>query len=221
METAATPVENNGGTPPTAPAATPAEKNTETVTLSKEVHDQMARDAARAASNQRKADLYDRVVGGKGTRFNQPSVAKTEVTPEEREAVAATEDRKAERGLLSLALDPEYRDVIDSDPTLRELLTKNPLAVLPILAPDALDAEDAIGLVKEALKSRKKPSVPPASEPAPAKPTPAAPSTPPPGGINTPDGNSNDEYEKARKNPKTENAIAGMVKARINQAAKK
>lgn len=207
---AATPTEA-----PVVPAATPASNAAETVTLTKEQHDQLARDAARAASNQRKADLYDRVVGKNGNghfRAPAPAPATPPADDGKGEDWAAAEDRKAERGLLSLAVDPSLREVLDADPTLREMITKNPLAVLPILAPDALDAEDAVNLVKGALESRKKPSTPPATPPA----TPATPPAPPAGGVNPQNKEVDEAVERARKNPNTENAIAGMIKARAS-----
>ena len=135
-------------------------------------------------------------------------------TQEEVQAHANAEDKKAERGLLAIAADPAFREVLDSDPTLRDLLITNPLAVLPMLANDALDAEDAITQVKEALTSRKKPATPPATPPA----APATPPAPPAGGINPPaDTPPNEAYESAKKNPNTEHAIAGMVAAKLGQ----
>lgn len=214
MESAATPVVPASGTTPAAPAATPAVE-TEKVTLTKEQHDQLLRDAARGSTNQRKADLYDRTVGSKGNSHFRPQTPPTPPTEDEKAASAAAEDRKAERGLMSLALDPAYRQVLDSDPTLRDLLTKNPLAILPVLAPDALDADDAVSLVREALEKRKTPA---AAAPA----TPAAPvATPPIGGINPTDKPVNDEVEQARKNPNAERAVAGMIGARLRANAGK
>jgi hypothetical protein len=210
MNDAATPAVPNGGTPPAAPAAAPAPKATpEMVSLTKEAHDQLAKDAARAASNQRKADLYDRMSGGKGNHF-KPAAPVTPPTPEESAAAGAAEDRKAERGLLSLAADPAFRDVLDADPTLRALLISNPLAVLPVLAPDAIDADDALGLVKEALTKRKPAAPAPATPPAPTAPVPPA------GGVN-PSGDKavNEEVEVAKKNPNTERAVAGMIGAKL------
>jgi len=215
-EQAATPAEQINGTPPVAPTATPAAPAvipppapvSESVTLTKEVHDQLARDAARAASNQRKADLYDRTVGSKGNSHFKPAAPVAPPTPDEQAAAGAAEDRKAEQGLMRLALDPAYREVLDNDVTLRDLLTKNPLAILPVFAPDALDAEDAVSLVKEALDKRRTPATPP----APATPPPVA---PPAGGVNPSDQAVNEAYEEARKVPNTENALAGMIGAKL------
>lgn len=219
MSDAATPAVPNDGTPPVAPAATPAQPaaNPEMVTLTKEAHDQLQKDAARGSSNQRKADLYDRMTSGKGNGHFKPTTPATPPSDDERAAAAAAEDRKAERGLLALVGDPTFREVFDADPTLRTLMSSNPLAVLPMLAPDALDAEDALNLVKEALGKRK-PAPAPATPPA----APATPPAPPAGGINTPDKPVNEEVEAARKNPNTERAVAGMIGARIkSQAGKK
>lgn len=205
-------------TPAPAPAATPAPAAApvaeETVTIPKSLHDQLARDAARTASVQRKADLYDRHFGKGGSGHFQPTAPATPPTAEELKIQADAEDRKAERGIAAIAADPEFREVLDADPTLRNLMISNPLAVLPILAPDALDAEDAMNLVKESLNGRKKPATPPAPAPA----APATPPAPPAGAVTTPGDQTVDEaVEEARKNPNTENAIAGMIGAKVRQ----
>jgi len=221
MSEAATPAAQDNGTPPVVPAATPAQAaaqapaaaTPETVTLTKEAHDQLARDAARASTNQRKADLWDRTNGGKGNSGHfRPTTPAAQPSEEEKANAASEEDRKAERGLMALVVDPSYRDLLDADPTLREMLVKNPLAVLPILAPDALDAEDAVSLVREALnKRRPAQTTPPAAAPAA---TPAA-NTPPVGAVNAQSVIVNEQVEAARKNPNTENAIAGMIGAKL------
>ena len=91
-------------------------------------------------------------------------------------------------------------------------MTSNPLAVLPMLAPDALDAEDAITLVKEALGKRAKPATPL------VPPTPPVSPTPPVGAINAQDKPVNAEVEAARKIPNTERAVAGMIGARLRES---
>lgn len=202
---------------PAAPAAaaTPVQPQPATVTLTQEQYDQLARDASRASSAQRKADLYDKLTGGGSGHFRQPVVPAQAPSEDELKARAAEEDRKAERGLLALAADPSFREVFDNDPTLREMITKNPLAVLPIYANDALDADDAVNLVKEALEKRKKPTTPPA---APATPAPVVPPAPPAGAVNPqPAAAVNDAYEQAKKNPNTESAIAGMITAKVRK----
>lgn len=217
MSDAATPVGQPSGTPPAAPAATPAPAQPETVTLSKEEADQLKRDAARASANQSKADRYDRLVGSGRVSGFKPSAPAAPQSDAEKEEAAAAEDRKAEKGLMGLALDPAYREALDADPTLRTLLTQNPLSVLPMFAPDALDAEDAIALVKEKLSAKAaeikaKAGTPPAPANPPAAPD-TPPATPPAGGVNPPGATTPDaEYEAARKLPNTESAIAGMVK---------
>ena len=202
---------------PAAPAApaTPVPA-VATVTLPKEQVDQLQRDAARASANQRKADLYDKTVGKPGKGHFQPTAPATPPSKEEMDARAEAEDRKAERGLLALAADPTLREVFDADPTLRDMITKNPLAVLPIYANDALDAEDAITLVKEALVAKKKPAAPA------TPPTPPTPPAPPAGGINPPgDQAVNAAIEVAKKNQNTEHAVAGMLGARLKAGGKK
>lgn len=222
MSDEATPsVQNNDGKPAVATEATPsptgeqtpAATQPETVTLAKEAHDQLQKDAARAAGNQRKADLYDKYFGKAG-HFKGPQAGGAEPTQEQRDQAAVEEDKKAERGLMAIAADPAYRDVLDADPTLRALFLSNPLAVLPMLAPDALDAEDAIALVKEQLTKRKpapKPATPETTTPTADKPAAPTPSTPPAGGINPQSKERDEEYEGARGIKNTESAIAGMI----------
>lgn len=192
------------------PAATPPAPTVDTVSLSKEEHAQLVRNAARAAEAQSRADRLEKMLSKRGNHFNgQP--APQQPVQEDLDSKAAAEDYKAERALLALAADPVFRDVLDADPTLRDILVKNPLAVLPILAPDALDAEDAINLVKESLSKRKPaPKETPATPPAPA---PVIPPAPPAGGVNPQDKPTDAEYESAKSHKNTENAIAGMVKA--------
>lgn len=212
MSNEATPAATTTTEAPVPPAATPSAQTTAEVTLSKEAHDQLQRDAARARENQRKADLFDKM-NKKGSVFGAAAPATT-LTEEEKVAAAQAEDRKAERGLTRLALDPTYREVLDSDPTLRNLLVENPLAVLPILAPDALDADDALSLVKEALNARKKPAATTTTEPAkPAATTTTT--TPPAGAVNTNDKPVNEEVEAAKKIPNTEKSIAAMIGAKV------
>lgn len=198
---------------PVAPVATPSTTTpANTVTLAKEAHDQLQRDAARARENQRKADLFDRQ-NKAGSRFS-PAAPATPPTEEERLAQGQAEDKKAERGITRLAADPAFRDVLDADPTLRTLFLENPLAVLPILAPDALDADDAITLVKDALLARKKPV-----ETTPATP-PAAPEAkvPPVGAVDTrTEADVATAVEAAKKLPNTEQSIAAMIGARVGK----
>lgn len=229
MSEAATPsgapaVEPNGITPVT-PEAIPAQTpsgDAQTVSVSKEELEQLQRDAARARANQSKADRYDRIAARNNGHF-KPQATVEEPSEEDRNRAAAEEDRRAEKGLIALALDPAFRDVLDADPTLRSLITTNPLAVLPSLAPEALDAEDAIALVREKLQGKaeeiKKSKV---QAPAKEEPKPAAPAVPPAGGINptgatTPDA----QYEEARKNPNVETAISSMIKVGLNRSGGK
>ena len=215
-ENAATPVVPKTEAP-VVPTATPASNAAEMVNLSKEAHDQLVRDAARASEAQSRADRYESVLkknGLTGGGHFKPATPATPPTPEERQAQAADEDRKAEKGLLALALDPIYRDIFDKEPLLLDMLTRNPLAILPVLAPEALDADDAVSLVREALNKRK-PVTPPANPPTPAL------ATPPVGAINANDKPMNEEVEAARKLPNTERAIAGMIGAKLRASGGK
>lgn len=215
MSDAATPAVVTEPITPTPTPATPAQPAAATVTLTKEQHDQLQRDAARAGTNQSKADRFDRLVGsgriGHFTPESQaPKAPPTEDELAERTEKAKAEDTKAERGLMRLATLPEFRAVLDADPTLRDLLTQNPLAVLPTLAPDALDAEDAVALVTDALK-KKAQGLTPATPPVVVPPV-TPPATPPAGGVNPPSNLPDAELETIKKNPNTEQAVAGMVK---------
>lgn len=218
----ATPAVQSDGKTPVAPAAAPGTKDESVVTLTKEQHEQLLRDQARASANQRKADLYDRTVGkdGKGGHFKSEATpaAAPVLTPEEKEQRGIEEDRKASSLLLGLAIDPKYREVLDADPTLRSLFTNNPLGILPLLAPDALDAEDALGLVRTKLDERllemKKTTEPKPEEKKPGE-------APPAGGVNPQSTDKDAELEVARKIPGTEQAIASMVKVNLKHASKK
>ena len=199
---------------PGAPAATPSVVEPEKVSLDKAAHDQLVKDAARASSAQSEADRYKNILKKNGLlgggHFKPTPVAPaTPPSQEDLQAAGAEEDRKAEKGLTALALDATYREVLDKDPTLRDLFHKNPLAVLPLLAPDAIDADDALTLVKDALEKRK-------PAPAPATPPPIpAPVVPPVGGVNPDDKAVNEEVEAAKKIPNTERAVSGMLGARL------
>lgn len=212
MTDAATPGADTPQNPPATPPATPATPAAESVTLTKEAHDKLVRDAARASEAQSRADRLEAARRRNPGHFT-PQPPATPPSPEDAAARAAEEDRKAERGLLSLAVDPAFREVLDADQTLRDMLTRNPLAVLPVLAPDAIDAEDAISLVREALNKRaaaKKPATPPADTPPTTPPT-------PPVVPNPQDKPTDAEYEAARKHPSTEAAVAGMIKVGIKR----
>lgn len=196
-----------------------------TVTLTKEEHDKLQAELKTAKDLQAQADKrasrLERMVGRKAVSPFAKSESNPVVpTKEELDEQGLVEDRKAEKGLLALALDPAFREVLDADPTLRQLLTSNPLGVLPILAPDALDAEDAIELVRDSLTNRlasiKKPTPPAADDKK------APPPTPPIGGGNPrSEAEVDADYEAAKKIPNTENSIAKMVKIGISKLGKK
>ena len=247
MSEAATPAETKptepqapeaGGTPTDASAATPAPEEKpaetpaepaapaapsapqgETVTLPKAEHDQLVRDASRTRRLQRANDRR----GGSGHFSPESQAPATPPSQEELAEKARQEDEKAKTGLTRIALDPKYRALFDADPTLREMITNNPLAVLPIYADDAIDAQDAIELVTEAfderLKGLKPAETPPAEEgknPDGTPKTPATPpATPPAGGVNVNGDLPNKDAEDALKNPNTEHAVAGSLQARL------
>lgn len=204
--------------PAAAAPATPTYDPEKQVVLNKEEAAQLRKDAARAAGSQRKADLFDRF-SQNGAFGNRPAPAEDPAKGAPAAESVAKEERKAERGLTQLALDPEYRDVFDADPTLRAMFANDPLSVLPVLAPDALDAQDAIALVKEKLAERKagirKPETKVDGDPKPV--VDPSDKVPPAGGINTTGTNPNPEYEAAKKLPHAEQAVAGMLGARFRE----
>lgn len=191
--------------PPVAPVTPTTVPAPEVVTISKVDYDKVSRDAARARANQSDADKYRAIT--KGGHFKAPAPI-VPPTQEELDAEGKNQDRIAERGLLQIAVDPAYRDVLDADPTLRDMFFKTPLAVLPLLANDAYNAEDAMTLVKEALDAKR-------VKPVVVAPVVVPPPTPSAGAINANDKVIDEEYEVAKKNPNTETSLAGMIKARI------
>lgn len=222
MTDAATPAVEEVKTPPPAATPAPVSQGSETVTLTKEEHERLQRDAARAASAQSRADRLERSRERNGQHFGAAKQAPPPAPSKEQEEERGhEEDVKAERGLVRLAVDPKYREILDSDPTLRDMITRNPLSLLPIYANDAFDAEDAIGLVREELDKRLA-SMKPATNPTPTTPAPASDvKTPPPGGVNADTRNLDAEYEEARKHPSTERAIAGMINLGMKKLGKK
>lgn len=249
MTEAAKPAENQQN-PPVTPAATPANeggkpsdagqtqvnKEPEKVTLTKEEHDKLVTDAAgikkaeaRQAASDRKTSRLEKLLGlkGKSSHFNKtPSGDKPseEEMEEAQNQQAIEEDNKAKQGIMALAVDPIYREVLDADPTLRNLFVTNPLGALPLLAPDAVDAEDAIGLVKDVLQTRageikeKVDKEKKEKENSENKP----PESPPAGGVNPPNQETNAVIEAHKKDPNTERSIAGMIKEGLkNMGGKK
>lgn len=201
------------------PPATPAATEKKDVTLSHEAHEALVKKAAdvdtarslQAQADKKAARLEKILNDGKGAG----SFIKKTTTPPAGEAPKAgdddqgiIEDQKAKDGLLALAIDPAFREVLDADSTLRDLFMRNPLAVLPILAPDALDAEDALDLVKEKLNERltaiKAKNTPPEKKPD-------TPPTPPAGAGNPTTAELDTKYAEAKKNPNTESALKDMI----------
>lgn len=187
-------------------AATPEK---ETVSVSKTEYESLQRDAARASEAQARAARFENALKQSKGNF-KPTHNATPPSQEEQEAAGVAEDRKAERGLMALAHELKYREILDGDPTLRSMLVKNPLAVLPTLLDDQpFDAEDAISMVKGVLDRRldertqaKKAQETPKQEVQKVTPPSGA-----NGALETPDR----EYEEAKKNSHTEVGIARMI----------
>lgn len=193
---AATPVDPKEPTPPAGDgsgAATPApDAADETVTVKKSEFETLK---ARQSTADSKASRMEKLLRRNGI---DPESGKKSSTPAATSTPSAgdgsgdgaDEDVKASQGIMRLAMKPEYREVLDADPTLRTMFERNPLAVLPLFANDALDAEDALGLIEEELKTRatkiaeKKTATPPTPAPAPTTTPKKKEDTPTPGAVN-------------------------------------
>ena len=189
-----------------------AATETKVVTLTPEEHAKLLKDVEDARNLQSQADarsarLQAALTGKGGSRFTAPGATVVVPTDAEKQDYAAQEDLKAAQGLQRLALDPTYRAALDADPTLRGLFQNNPLAVLPLLAPAAYDAEDALTLVKQALAEKVSKAATVATVKPEEKPVVVAPAT-----VVAPSAPILDEeYEAAKKIPSTESALISMI----------
>lgn len=162
---------------PEATPVAPAVSEEETVTLKKSDYEAHLGRISATDKKEARLNKFAQKIGYGKSHFSQsaqPAAAPVAPSPEEAAEAASVEDRKAERGITRLALDPSYRAALDADPTFRDILSQNPLSLLDIYAPDALDAEDAVEQMKEeldrraALASKPEPAAPAAPAPAPA-----------------------------------------------------
>lgn len=207
MSETATPVAPEA-TPAAAPA-TPAPAS-ETVTLTKEQHDQLARDAARAGEAQTRADR----LAEENKRLRQrPGAIRGQAPAGNDGGDDHVEDAKAEREILRLAGDPSIREILDADPTLQRLITSDPLALVRMYADNPLDAEDAVSQVKDKLLERK--STLKKADPAPTTPAPSTPPAIPGRAPNPAPKDLATELETAQKNPSTQGAAADMIRAKM------
>jgi hypothetical protein len=225
-----------GDNPPAAPAVSapatdvtppaPAPVVDETVTVKKSDWDRHL--SRQSFLDKKEATLTKReqaLARGEVFSFKQP-VAPTQNDAQPpaggQEEFSVVQDRKAERGLIALALQPEYRDVLDADPTFRDMLTKAPLSVLPLYAPDSVDAEDAVQQITELLNDRKAKLAPapaaPAPEPVPAAPVTVQPGAPSPGIAE--EGLQDQQYTDAIA-PGTVKGIAEGLKHRFSKTARR
>lgn len=181
-------------TPPTTAGNQPQEKM---VTISEaEIERLKAHQSSADTEANRLRDIIKK--NGFSPDSGQPVTPPTPATDAGKNG--SDEDLKAERELIKLAASPEYRDVIDSDPTFRDVLINNPLSLLPVYAKNAIDADDAVGLVKKELNRRleaKKASATPPAEPPKAPPTPAS----------NPSNTPSPAYDEALKNGNLSEAI--------------
>ena len=194
--------------------------NKDVITLTKSEHEALIAKGAEvetARNLQAQADKKSARLEKLLNRGGVHSFAKNTTTPPEDNGGDAdekgiVEDRKAEKGLVAIAMNPKYREIFDADSTLRNLLSTNPLGVLPLLAPDALDAEDALELVTEKLDALLAKSKPPV-----VAPPVVTPPTPPVGAANPSNVELDSKYEEAKKIPNTENALANMIKVGMSK----
>ncbi len=200
--------------------------NKDVITLTKSEHEALIAKGAEvetARNLQAQADKKSARLEKLLNRGGVHSFAKNTTTPpadngagnltrDELDEKGIVEDRKAEKGLVAIAMNPKYREIFDADSTLRNLLSTNPLGVLPVLAPDALDAEDALELVTEKLDALLAKSKPPV-----VTPPVVTPPTPPVGAANPSNVELDSKYEEAKKIPNTENALASMIKVGMSK----
>ena len=215
--------EVKGTTPPAAPKDTPADKSQQgdNVTLTKEEHNLLKKQAAIASSAQKKADRLERLVNRKtreGVFTGKPAPEPiTPPTTDELKVQGEEEDRKAEMGVMRLSTDPKYRKILDSDETLREMMTKTPINMLRMYANNPVDAEEAIDMVTEHLDSRLEAMN---IDPATTDPKPAAntdePAIPPAGGVNVAAAQTDEVMEGFKKMSNVEDAVSKMVKHKMN-----
>ncbi len=211
-------------TPSPSPAATvvtpPAESKDEMVTVKKSDFEAMkGRQSVLDIRENRLKKRESKLGSGQSLSFKQPVAPKSvSRASDDDDEAASQEDRKAERGLINLALKVEYREVLDANPVLRDMLTKNPLSALPIYAADAVDADDAVELMEEKLSEMKNQLRPPVA-PAETKPVEKKPEeTPPVGGENynmmgrpvATEGMQDKEYTDNLKRGDTRSIAAGL-----------
>lgn len=204
--------------PATAPADTPATA-VETVTLPKA---DVERLKAQTSTADAKVARYEKVLKLNGIdpaigafHVKPPKPADAPATAPATDEAFSAEATKAKDGLLGLALNPVYRDVLDANPDLKSILVQNPLALLPIYAKDALDGEDAVTLVEDELKRRlgtmkPAPTTPPAT-------TTDTPPVPPKVPVNVLSAEKQDSYKELEK----KGDVAGMIAMRMNPGGKK
>lgn len=173
-QTATTPGAEEGATPTegqepqantqpgTEGASTGQEGEDETVTLSKADHEklqgdlkqardlQSQSDKARRAAERKARILESRAKGGAENGDGQtadPAPVDLEYTDTEKQQIMG----QAEKGVLQLLVgNDQYREVLNNDPTLKDIISKNPLALIT----EYIDAEDAVEQIKEMLDGR-------------------------------------------------------------------
>lgn len=218
----ATPAPPSNGIPPAPGAPNPALSNgaiPETVTLTKEEHEKLlsekARAEARAAEAQSRADKLSKSAGAPGKTLLGKAIPQP--SAEELEAASSAEYQKALREVSLVSTDPEFREVLDSDQTLRTLMALNPEVVMQMYAPDAVDAQDVRTSLRTELSTRLE-KIRQSKAPAPAPAPPTTPPTPNPNPAPNPGGQPNSKQQamdNARGITNAEDRMAAMIKAKM------
>lgn len=168
------PAGTDGNTPPNGSSPDPME----------ELKNQVEREKARAATAQQEKEAADRkwrdehklrvnaekrlkdLAGGDGAGAPAAGGA---VTPDSNEE--EIERLNAEKGVANLImLNPKYQELLQKDPTLREVISDNPLSLIR----EYIDADDAIDQIQKKLDKRLQDSSANPPAPAPGAQPPAA-----------------------------------------------
>jgi hypothetical protein len=119
--------------------------------------ERLSRDLSKAQSRQSEADKRSKVLVRENKRLKS-DISKSgnsdykddEITDVVGKDIEIGETREAEMKVSRLLLDPKYRTLMDSDPTLLNVLQRNPL----IFVDDFIDSEDAVDQTKDMLDER-------------------------------------------------------------------
>lgn len=201
----ATPPAPSPAAPATPPQPTPP---AQVITLSKEDHDKLQRQAAQASTAQHDKDVLQNKLDAMSRRKVAP------LPPLEAQAVATVKSQVAS----AVIANPKYAPLLQKNPLLAKVLAKNPLGLLD--KDEFLDEEDATNQVLDFLDAEivklGDPAAPAAPNPAPAAP---APKEANPGGDSeptaTPTEKAKKEAEEARAKLPPQKRIEQSIESRL------